>query len=84
MKPQDFENEELLMMLQDVLTSAASGHTDNLRCPVCERADLDCAVGDDDWIEVTCPKCGLNFKGLLANPEENYTPRSGKIRETFG
>lgn len=84
MGPQDFDKEELLMMLQDVLTSAASGHTENLRCPVCERADLDVEVREDDWIAVQCPKCGLNFEGLLANPEETYTPKGGKIRETFG
>jgi len=85
MRPQDFEKEEILLMLQDVLTSVASGHGENLRCPVCEKGVLDAAMGDDDWVRVVCPQCGLNFEGLVANPEETYTPGGGrKPRETFG
>jgi hypothetical protein len=85
MRPQDFDQEELLLMLQDVLTTAASGHTDKLRCPVCERADVAVETREDDWLHVTCPKCGLDFEGLLQNPEDSYRPSGGRKRpEAFG
>lgn len=85
MRPQDFEQEELLLMLQDVLTSAASGHTENLRCPVCEKGNLDAEAGEDGWVKIVCPQCKLSFEGLVANPEETYTPPKGKkMRDPFG
>lgn len=85
MRPQDLEKEEILLALQDVLTSVAGGHAENQRCPICEKGNLECEMGDDDWVRVNCPQCGLNFEGLVANPEETYTPSGGKkVREAFG
>jgi hypothetical protein len=86
MRPQDYDQEELLMMMQDVLTSAASGHTEHLHCPVCERGELTCEDGDEDgWLRLECPQCGLKFEGLLENPEINYVPnKSGRKNDPFG
>ncbi len=85
MRQSDLEKEEMLLALQDVLTSVASGHPENLRCPLCEKGNLDAELSEDGWVRVQCPQCGLNFEGLVANPEETYTPSGkGKVRETFG
>ncbi len=78
MRPQDFEQEELFMMLQDVLTSASAGHTEKLRCPVCEKGDLDAELREDGWVRIACPQCKLEFEGLVANPEETYEPKGRK------
>jgi phage FluMu protein Com len=52
---------------------------------VCDKSDLEVEPRDDGWIHVSCPQCKLDFEGLIANPEEAYTPGSGrKIRDPFG
>ncbi len=86
MRPSDFDQEELLLMLQDVLTSAASGRTENLRCPVCERGDLAVEEGDQGWIKLQCPQCGLQFEGLLGNSDDDYVAYAGrgKVQSPFG
>ncbi|MSQ82980.1 MAG: hypothetical protein EXR77_08710 [Myxococcales bacterium] len=85
MRPQDLEKEEILLALQDVLTSVASGHPENLRCPICEKGNLDAEMGEDNWVRVSCPQCGLSFEGLVGNPEETYSHQSrGKVRDAFG
>lgn len=84
MRPQDFDQEELLLMLQDVLTSAAAGHTEKLRCPLCERGDVVVEPRDDDWLRVSCAQCGLDFEGLLQNPDDAYVAAGrGKPPEAF-
>ncbi|MSP91580.1 MAG: hypothetical protein EXR79_07230 [Myxococcales bacterium] len=64
MRPSDYDQEELFMMLEPTLTMVAAGRTDGHRCPVCERADLDCEE-DAGQVKVRCPQCGLFFKGML-------------------
>ncbi len=64
MRPADYDQEELLMMLQDALTAVAAGRTEGHPCPVCGRGNLVCE-GDDGWVKVTCPQCGLDFEGFL-------------------
>lgn len=64
-----FDEEELLMELQDVLTMVAAGRTDGHKCPFGQDVTLDCQ-DDDGWARVRCPSCncgrgGLKFDGLL-------------------
>lgn len=86
MRPSDYDQEELMLMLQDTLTQAASGRTDGLRCPVCERADVVVEEGSDEgWLKIECPKCGLQFEGLLGHTEDSYQGGGGKkVRNPFG
>jgi hypothetical protein len=85
MRPSDYDQEELMLMLQDTLTQAASGRTDGLRCPICERGEVVVEDGDEGWIKIECPQCGLKFEGLLGNSEDSYSGGgSGKVRNPFG
>lgn len=85
MRPADYDQEELMLMLQDTLTSAASGRTEGLRCPICERADVVVEDGEEGWIKIECPQCGLKFEGLLGNSEDNYQGGpSKKVGNPFG
>ncbi len=83
--PSDFDQEELMLMLQDALMMVAAGRTDGIRCPVCDRADLDCQSPDEDgWVRVQCPGCNLNFEGLLGNSEGTIGASKGKASTPFG
>ena len=86
MRPADLDREELELALQDVLTMAASGRKDGIRCTVCEKADVVVEDADEGWVKVECPGCGLQFEGLLANPDEPYVPsaKRGSSRTPFG
>jgi len=64
MRPADLDQEELLMMLQDTVTTVAAGRTDGNRCPVCERGDLACE-NEDGWVKVACAQCGLKFEAMI-------------------
>lgn len=84
MRPSDLDQEELMLMLQDTLTMAASGHTDGLRCPVCDRGEVSAENGEDGWIRIECPQCGLKFEGLLGNSEDSYSSGASKKPTPFG
>jgi hypothetical protein len=86
MRPSDLDREELELALQDVLTLAASGRKAGIRCTVCDKADVVVADADDGWVKVACPGCGLQFDGLLANPDEPYLPaaKTASKRTPFG
>jgi ribosomal protein L37AE/L43A len=62
--PNEWDDEETMMALSDVLTQVAAGRTDNHECPRCGRGKLSCSE-DDGWIKIRCPQCRLSFEGML-------------------
>lgn len=66
MNPADFEQEELIQMLQDTLTMVAAGRPEGHRCPVCERGDLDCVYDENSgWAKIRCPQCRLKCDAMV-------------------
>ena len=66
MGPADYDQEELLMMLQDALTAVSAGRTEGHRCPVCDRGNLVCEADGEGWVKAACPQCGMDFEGFLS------------------
>jgi ribosomal protein L37AE/L43A len=62
--PSQWDPEETMMALSDVLTDVTSGRTEGHACPRCERAKLSCGE-EDGWVKIRCPQCGLSFEGML-------------------